>query len=122
MTRLRVAFVLIRSIPTAQVTTVACPYKELAGRVCMQIQERENALSTKENSSGGAQPRKLLLRRITFSSVHEFGGCLLLTLFFRRPEETFEKRLQKMFENGGHCSLFVTSLPFYVALPRLCSP
>ena len=27
----------IRSIPTAHVTAVACPYKELAGRVCMHF-------------------------------------------------------------------------------------
>ena len=45
MTRLRVAFVWTRYIPTAHVTTVACPYKVLAGRVCMQIQVHENALS-----------------------------------------------------------------------------
>ena len=45
MTRFRVAFTWIRSIPTAHVTRVACPYKELAGRVCMQIQEHENALT-----------------------------------------------------------------------------
>src|SRR4029434_7339671 len=99
MTRFRVAFAWIRSIPTAHVTMVACPYKELAGRVCMQIQEHENALSIYENSSGRAQPRKLLLRRTAFSSVHEFGGCLLLTLVFRSPLETFQKKLQKMFEN-----------------------
>ena len=37
---------LIVSILTAHVTAVACPYKELPGRVCMQIQEHEDALST----------------------------------------------------------------------------
>src|SRR4029434_3611211 len=31
MTRFRVAFVWIRSIPTAHVTTVTCPYNELSG-------------------------------------------------------------------------------------------
>ena len=40
-----VAFTWIRSILTAHVTMVACPYKELAGRVCMQIQEHKNKLS-----------------------------------------------------------------------------
>ena len=37
---------LIVSILTAHVTAVACPYKELPGRVCMQIQEHKDALST----------------------------------------------------------------------------
>ena len=37
---------LIVLILTAHVTAVACPYKELPGRVCMQIQEHEDALST----------------------------------------------------------------------------
>ena len=36
MTRFRVAFVWIRSIPTAHVTRVACPYKELTGGVFIQ--------------------------------------------------------------------------------------
>src|SRR4029434_98422 len=44
---------------TAHVTTVECPYKELAGRVCMQIQVHENARSI--------QLRTLLLRRNTLS-------------------------------------------------------
>ena len=61
---------------------VACPYKERAGRVCMQIQVHENALST---SSGGAQLRTLLLLRNTFSGVHESGGDVFLTLVFRSP-------------------------------------
>src|SRR4029434_7172125 len=92
MTRFRVDFAWIRSIPTAHVTTVACLYKELAGRVCMQIQEHENALSIKENSSGGAQLRTLLLRRNTFSSLHEFVGSYVV---FPKPvrnisEETSE--------------------------------
>ena len=39
-----VAFLIV-SILTAHVTAVACPYKELSGRVCMQIQEHEDALS-----------------------------------------------------------------------------
>src|SRR4029434_1742847 len=41
-----------RSIPIAHVTTVACPYKEQAGRLCLQIQVHENALSISETSSG----------------------------------------------------------------------
>ena len=72
-----VAFLIV-SILTAHVTAVVCPYKGLSGRICMQIQEHEN-------SYRGAQLRKLLLHRNTFSSIHEFGGCLLLTLFFRSP-------------------------------------
>ena len=82
MTRFRVAW--IRSILTAHVTTVACPYKELSGHVCMQIQVHENALS-EETSSGGAQLRTLLLHKNTFSGVHESGGYVFLTLFFRSP-------------------------------------
>src|SRR4029434_7056158 len=39
----------------------------------------------KKTLSGGAQLRTLLLRRTAFSSVHEFGGGLFLTLFFRNP-------------------------------------
>ena len=39
-----VAFLIV-SILTAHVTAVACLYKELPGRVCMQIQEHEDALS-----------------------------------------------------------------------------
>ena len=35
----------IVSILTAHVTAVACPSKELPVRVCMQIQEHEDALS-----------------------------------------------------------------------------
>src|SRR4029434_10019631 len=64
---------------------VACPYKERAARVCMQIQVHENALST---SSGGAQLRTLLLLKNTFSGVHESGGDVFLTLVFRSPSET----------------------------------
>ena len=40
-----VAAFLIELILTAHVTAVACPYKELSGRVCMQTQEHEDALS-----------------------------------------------------------------------------
>ena len=74
---------LIVPILTAYVTAVACPYRELSGRVYMQIQEHEDVLSTLENSSRGAQLRKRLLHRNIFSSVHEFGRCVFLTLFFR---------------------------------------
>ena len=45
----------------------------------------------------GAQLRTLWLRKNTFSGVHESGGDIFLTLVFRSPYETFQKKLQKMF-------------------------
>src|SRR4029434_8293823 len=63
MTRFRVAFAWIRSIPTAHVTTVACPYKELAGRVCLHISSPLSLLFRWGNGSGNGVQRPTLPHR-----------------------------------------------------------
>ena len=59
---------------------------------------RERAFNLR-NLFRGAQLRTLLLHKNTFSGVRESGGDVFLTLVFRSPYETFQKKLQKMFEN-----------------------
>src|SRR4029434_9312797 len=68
---------------------IACPYKELAGHFCMQVQVHENALSIKN----------------TFTGVHESSGDLFLGWSFEVGKNIFKKTLKKMFENEVHCFL-----------------
>src|SRR4029434_8142017 len=68
---------------------IACPYKELAGRFCMQVQVHEKARSIKN----------------TFPGVHESGGDLFGGWSFEVGKKIFKKTLKKMFENEVQCFL-----------------
>src|SRR4029434_9082628 len=63
---------------------IACPYKELAGRFCMQVQVHEKALSIKKHFKAFMNPAEI------FSGV---------------GKKIFNKTLKKMFENEVHCFL-----------------
>ena len=61
----------------ARGSVVACPYKELVGRLCMQIQMYEKA-----RSRISAQLRTLLRFKNTIPGFHESGGDLFLRWSF----------------------------------------
>ena len=71
------------------VRIIACPYKELAGRFCMQVQVHEKAHSIKN----------------TFPGVHESSWDLFWGWSFEVGKKIFKKTLKKMFENEVHCFL-----------------
>ena len=73
---------------------IACPYKELAGRFCMQVQVHEKARSIKN----------------TFPGVHESSWDLFWGWSFEVGKKIFNKTSKKMFREWGplfpHNSVF----------------
>ena len=67
---------------------IACPYKELAGRFCMQVQVHEKALSIKN----------------TFLGVNESSRDLFWGWSFEVGKKIFNTT-RKCFENEVHCFL-----------------
>ena len=86
---------LIVPILTAYVTAVACPYRELSGRVYMQIQEHEDVLSTLENSSRGAQLRKFCCVGTHFQAFRNLSDVLFLRCFSEARKKHFRRNERK---------------------------